>query len=291
MRIDVDHYLVLGVPWTADAATVRAAYVALAKRYHPDVATGNPELAAINFRQIADAYRTLSEPESRARYDAKVRAALDAARAARSRVPRRAGPMPASLPHAHAAARRRSLTVVAVVVLAFLGLGGYLATRARWDATSDAMLARSALPSESQVPSKLKPRPLPPVDQPSQFGRASFPGLVPIGGVAAGRSSVPQPAPAEVADGQSACVADDGVRFALINRGGEPTVIYNGVQPVRASVQFADRNLVVLTGIVPGDTVTIVVRRGQQHGTQVYYANPAGAIVQRLGARCEGQAY
>ena len=56
MRIDVDHYLVLGVPRTADAATIRAAYVSLAKRYHPDVAAGNPELAAFNFRQITDAY-------------------------------------------------------------------------------------------------------------------------------------------------------------------------------------------------------------------------------------------
>lgn len=289
MRIDVDHYLVLGVPWTADAATVRAAYVALAKRYHPDVATGNPELAAFNFRQIADAYQTLSDPDSRTRYDAKVRAALDAARAARSRAPRHAAPMPAYLPHAHAAARRRSLTVVAVVVLAFLGVGSYLATRAARDAGSAAMLAASSLDrEESESP---RPQPLPPVDQPSQFGPAFLTMSAPIGGMVGGRSAALRPTPAEVADGQSVCVADDGVRFALINRGGEPTVIYNGVQPVRASVQFADRNLVVLTGIVPGDTVTIVVQRGQQHGTQVYYANPAGAIVQRLAARCEGQAY
>ncbi|WP_422011905.1 J domain-containing protein [Reyranella sp.] len=289
MRIDVDHYLVLGVPWTADAATVRAAYVALAKRYHPDVATGNPELAALNFRQIADAYQTLSDPDSRTRYDAKVRAALDAARAARSRAPRHAAPMPPYLPHAHAAARRRSLTVVAVVVLAFLGVGSYLATRAARDAGSAAMLAASSLHrEESESP---RPKPLPPVDQPSQFGPASLTMSAPIGGMVGARSAALRPTPAEVADGQSVCVADDGIRFALINRGGEPTVIYNGVQPVRASVQFADRNLVVLTGIVPGDTVTIVVQRGQQHGTHVYYANPAGAIVQRLAARCEGQAY
>ncbi|MBP6769379.1 MAG: J domain-containing protein, partial [Reyranella sp.] len=83
MRIDVDHYLVLGVPRTADAATIRAAYVALAKRYHPDVATGNPELAAFNFRQITDAYQTLSDPDARAHYDAKVRVALDAERTRR----------------------------------------------------------------------------------------------------------------------------------------------------------------------------------------------------------------
>ena len=63
MKIDVDHYLVLGVPRTADAATIRAAYVDLAKKYHPDVASGNPELAAYNFRQITAAYQVLSDPE------------------------------------------------------------------------------------------------------------------------------------------------------------------------------------------------------------------------------------
>ncbi|MGQ3301512.1 J domain-containing protein [Reyranella sp.] len=291
MKIDVDHYLVLGVPWTADAATVRAAYVALAKRYHPDVATGNPELAAFNFRQIADAYQTLSDPDSRAGYDVKVRAALDAARVARSRVPRRAAPMPVYLPHAHAAARRRSLTVVAVVVLAFLGLGSYLATRAAKDGGSGSMLAASSLERQGSAPAEQSLKPLPPVDQPSQFGPASLPMSVPIGGVVAGRSFALRSTPAAVADGQSFCVADDGVRFALINRDGESTVIYDGVQPVRASVQFADRNLVVLTGIVPGDTITIVVQRGQEHGTYLYYANPAGAIVQTLAARCEGLAY
>lgn len=287
MRIDVDHYLVLGVPWTADAATVRAAYVALAKRYHPDVATGNPELAAFNFHQIVDAYQTLSDPESRARYDAKARLALGAARADGPGAPRQAAPVPAHLPHAHAAARRRSLTVVAVVLLAFLGVGGYLATRAAREAGSGAMLAAS----EAAKPIVPRPAALPSVDQPSQFGPVPLPTSAPIAGLATGRPFAVRPAPAEVTDGHSACVADDGVRFAIINRGGESTVIYDGVQPVRASVQFADRNLVVLTGIVPGDTVTIVIRRGRENGTQLHHANPAGSIVQTLAARCEGLAY
>lgn len=290
MRIDVDHYLVLGVPWTADAATVRAAYVALAKRYHPDIATGNPELAAFNFRQIAEAYQTLSDPVSRAHYDARLQMALAAARAARSREPRRTAPMPVHLPHAHAAARRRSLAVVAVVVLVFLGLGSHLATRGARESVPNAVLARAALPIEARVPLK-PPGPLPPIEQPSQFGPAPLLTSGPIGDGAPVRAFVPRPAPVEVADGHSVCVADDGARFAVTNRGGEPTVIYNGVQPVRAAVQFADRDLVVLTGIAPGDTITIVVRRGREHGTQVYYADPAGAIVQRLAARCEGLAY
>ncbi len=117
-------------------------------------------------------------------------------------------------------------------------------------------------------------------------------------GATAGRAAGPKPAPAEITDGQSVCVADDGAKFAIINRGGEPTVIYNGAAPVRASVQFSDRYLVVLTGIVPSDTIMIGIQRGQENGTHVYYAARAthlpphaAAIVQTVGARCEGQAY
>lgn len=285
MRIDVDHYLVLGVPWTADAATVRAAYVALAKRYHPDVAAGNPELAAYNFRQIAAAYQTLSDPESRAHYDARVRAALDTVRASMSAV------SPAYLPHAHAAARRRSITVVAVVVLVFLGLGSYLATRAVKEAASGAMLARTDTPGAARAPFRPQSNPLPLIDQPSQFGPSPRPTSTPIGGGAAGRSLTPRLSPAEVTDGQSVCVAADGARFTLVNRGGEPMVTYNGVQSVQASVQFFDRHLVVLTDIVPSDSIMIVIRRGRERGTLVYYVDPAGAIVQTIAAKCEGQAY
>jgi DnaJ-domain-containing protein 1 len=354
MRLDVDHYLVLGVPRTADAATIRAAYVGLAKKYHPDVASGNPELATFNFRQITAAYQTLSDPESRARYDARVQTALDAERARREQtaraaaaaraakvaarakskdrlaailfgkvwplpavpsaanpiltptppsstpkssarksfLPLRPAPPPAAyLPHADAMARRRSILVVAVVLLTFIGVSGYLATRAVTGPGLEVMAAETARPVEARPPVKTKPKPVPPINQPSQLGASDLPPSAPIGGVAAGRSSTPKPAPVAITDGQSVCVADDGAKFAIINRGGEPTVIYNGAPPVRASVQFSDRHLVVLTNIVPSDTIMIGIQRGQENGTHVYYADARGAIVQTVGVRCEGQAY
>jgi len=34
-----------------------------------------------------------------------------------------------------------------------------------------------------------------------------------------------------------------------------------------------------------------VIQRGREKATYVYYADTRGAIVQTLGARCEGQAY
>lgn len=62
-----DHYSVLGVTPASEDVVIRAAYRALMRRYHPD-ADASPE-AAERAREINEAYRVLSEPESRARYD------------------------------------------------------------------------------------------------------------------------------------------------------------------------------------------------------------------------------
>ena len=64
----VDYYEVLQISVNAEPETVHRVYRILAQRYHPDnMETGNDH----RFRQIAAAYRVLSDPEERARYDAQ----------------------------------------------------------------------------------------------------------------------------------------------------------------------------------------------------------------------------
>jgi curved DNA-binding protein CbpA len=63
-----DLYATLGVPRTADAAAVRSAYLAAARRHHPDRGGGGDRGA--DFAAVADAYRVLSDPATRAKYDA-----------------------------------------------------------------------------------------------------------------------------------------------------------------------------------------------------------------------------
>ena len=59
------HYDVLGVPSTAPTSEVRRAYVALARRHHPDREGGD----ASTMRAINDAWSTLRDPQRRATYD------------------------------------------------------------------------------------------------------------------------------------------------------------------------------------------------------------------------------
>ncbi|MFF2318829.1 DnaJ C-terminal domain-containing protein [Arthrobacter sp. NPDC058097] len=62
-----DPYSVLGVSRTADADEIQRAYRKLARKYHPDV-NRDPD-AAERFKEIGEAYSTLSDAETRARYD------------------------------------------------------------------------------------------------------------------------------------------------------------------------------------------------------------------------------
>lgn len=63
-----DLYAILGVSRGAEPDEVKRAYRNLARRYHPDRNQGDEE-AARRFREIAEAYETLSNPDLRARYD------------------------------------------------------------------------------------------------------------------------------------------------------------------------------------------------------------------------------
>src|SRR3954451_12529138 len=64
----MDFYIVLGVDRAARLDEIKRAYKRLARRYHPDINPGD-RLAAQQFRQIAEAYETLIDPDRRRRYD------------------------------------------------------------------------------------------------------------------------------------------------------------------------------------------------------------------------------
>jgi molecular chaperone DnaJ len=62
-----DYYEILGVPRTADADAIRAAYRRLAKQFHPDV--NKDSAAEERFKEINEAYDVLSDEQRRAAYD------------------------------------------------------------------------------------------------------------------------------------------------------------------------------------------------------------------------------
>ena len=71
-----DYYEILGVSRDADDATLKKAYRALAKKYHPDMNPGDAE-AEKKFKEASEAYAVLSDADKRRQYDQFGHAAFD----------------------------------------------------------------------------------------------------------------------------------------------------------------------------------------------------------------------
>lgn len=291
MRVDLDHYLILGVPQTADPAAIRAAYVALAKRYHPDIAVGDPELAASNFRAIKEAYETLADPDRRALYDAKARQAetmLARNPVSSASTSPRISAYWIALGYFAALFRGGRRTGLALVGAAFLLLGGFLVARQLTAVRSvetpvavatradDETKRREAI-AAGQASQPVRPRP---GSMGAILGPLSGPG-----------TAAQKDSRLEMPTGQAQCVSGDGVRFSITNRNGEVSVIYNGDPAVRATVQYAGKQMMLLTSIVAEDRIAIGVLRGEAAGALVFHTDGAGKPLRTVAAQCVGLAY
>ena len=63
-----DFYEVLGVPRTASQKDIGAAFRKLARKYHPDLNSGDKQAEA-RFKELSEAHEVLSDPKKRALYD------------------------------------------------------------------------------------------------------------------------------------------------------------------------------------------------------------------------------
>lgn len=69
MDITKDYYAILQVAPDADAKTIRKAYYAEARKYHPDTTEFDPEYATKRMAEINEAYQVLGDEDERRVYD------------------------------------------------------------------------------------------------------------------------------------------------------------------------------------------------------------------------------
>src|SRR5215471_8075861 len=66
---NLDFYAILGVHPSAEDIVIRAAFKALAQRYHPDRFNGSKDEAHRRMANLTSAYETLADPARRRKYD------------------------------------------------------------------------------------------------------------------------------------------------------------------------------------------------------------------------------
>ncbi len=67
--VDTYYYDILEVDPSVEPASIKRRYYILARQYHPDKVGSDDLEAAEKFKQVAEAYQVLSDPELRTRYD------------------------------------------------------------------------------------------------------------------------------------------------------------------------------------------------------------------------------
>ena len=70
-----DYYAILHVLPSAEIDVIKAAYKALARKYHPDAFEGDKTYASKRMQEINDAFGVIGDPDKRKKYDAERKAA------------------------------------------------------------------------------------------------------------------------------------------------------------------------------------------------------------------------
>ena len=102
-----DYYEVLGVARNANADEIKKAYRKAAIKYHPDKNPGDKE-AEEKFKEAAEAYDVLSNPDKRARYDQFGHAGMSGAAGSRWRTSSRSSAISSAAISAADSVRRRA---------------------------------------------------------------------------------------------------------------------------------------------------------------------------------------
>jgi tetratricopeptide (TPR) repeat protein len=128
--MEFNHYQVLGVPRNASIESIKKAYKALAKKYHPDINPGS-KFYEDHFKKVTAAYAILSDPLKRQQYDVKLHRAEyppiarpNPARPAAQQRPRRPAPKQPPLSVNLGMPSKQNMIVIGMILL--LIAGGYV---------------------------------------------------------------------------------------------------------------------------------------------------------------------
>jgi curved DNA-binding protein CbpA len=277
-----DYYKVLCVDSDADQELIRSAFLALAKRYHPDSATGASPKNDEKFRSVTEAYENLRDPNRRLQYD------MRRVREEQERKEARARARYSKLYKPSASASRSSHTKSqSEEIHAAEGNAVHPTARSPNPVRNPLVFSGGAFAVAALVLSLLALASKNPLNVALQTDAAKERDSTTTAPV--DRSSASNAA--EVAGRNADCVAADGTKFAITNRGSVITVAFNGATPKRARADAKGPNIVLLSKFEPFDRLAISVVKGDRDGTRIIVADADGNTIQTMEAKCSDVAF
>jgi curved DNA-binding protein CbpA len=324
-----DYYALLGIAADADGEAIRAAYRALAKQHHPDLAGDEDSGSTARFLEIQEAYDVLSDADRRALYDVERRRqeALEEARQLQrdladrlskgpvppgSRVTIR--PMPAAGPLPKPAATSSWLYAGAILfVVAVVGLILFQERQKNLAAQLDQITVvrvdaarRSGPPDEVRRAESAPPGLSALAKEKEQFARlqASQAEAARLraesqaqGGSAERKvatSTPPARAPGDQpstdANGKVDC-AGEGRKFFVIRQNDIVSVSYNGGPLMRPTIHDQGAGLIIVSMVEPTNRISLGFMKGDRDRTIVLISDAVGNVFRTFGVDCSGAAF
>jgi len=326
-----DYYALLGIAADADGEAIRAAYRALAKQHHPDLAGGEDPGTTERFLEIQEAYDVLGDADRRAQYDVERRRqeALEEARQLQRELADRLSqgpvppgsrvairPMPAvGLPPKRAAtnswlyAGAILFVVVAVVVIIIEQRQKNLAAQqdqitvvrvdgARRPGPPDEVRRGEGAPSGLSALAKEK----------EQFARlqASQAEAARLraesqaqGGNAEKKVATSTPPSPALAPGDQPSTdanrkvdcAGEGRKFFVIRQNDVVSVSYNGGPLMRPTIHDQGAGLIIVSMVEPTNRISLGFMKGDKDRTIVIISDAVGNVFRTFGVDCSAAAF
>ncbi len=310
-----DYYALLGVGFDADDEAIRAAYRALAKQYHPDMADGEDAQSTERFLEIQEAYDVLRDVDRRQQYDEE-RARLEAQEQARqwqrdfadvlTEPPGSPANRPARAPKAFAARRQRTrsaarlfgFSILLVVVTAGVIVGQhrakYLAVKSdqvtivKVDNPNAAEGKAGGVSAELRVLSRE-------VEELSrqQAAHAEAAKLkAQSQAMAAPTPSFPPTAklPSQGSDHKIDC-SGEGRSFSVSRQSGGVSISYNGGPLLRPVISDQGLGMIVVSKVEPTNRISIAFMKGDKDRTVVLINDATGNLYRTFGVECTAAAF
>ena len=312
-----DLYALLGVPADADGDTLRAAYRALAKLHHPDLADDATAASTEQFIRIQEAYDVLRDPERRAAYDheRKAEAELDAMlrqqRAFAERQAMAAGARAAHQPTVPPPRRpvltrsRLFFLGAAAMVVGALALVTY---ERRREAELEKQITVVRVDPRPAIPSTDATRRGGPPDlsvlarEMERLSRLQVERveiakkkvqaeLENVQRKAAQPAKPPPAAAAPVALPARVDCTGEGRAFSLVHHDNDTSVSYNGGPMMRPTVRDLGTGIVLVSEVEPTHRISLGFWKGDKDRTIVVVTDKAGHVFQTFGVDCTGPAF